>query len=87
VTGVRPSALNSVPRLFSYVKSPEKRRLEREMESYKRRQALKKRRLLALEAMSEAPERNDVRSATAMQRKNNEELNDEDNEGVTGEDN
>jgi len=43
------------------------------MEIYKRRQALKKQRFLALEAMFEAPERNDVRSATVMQRKNNEE--------------
>ena len=38
-----PLAPNSVPRLFSYVKSPEKRCLERDMERFYRRQALKKR--------------------------------------------
>ena len=96
VTGVRnkedPLAPNSVPRLFSYVKSPEKRRLEREMmESYKRRQALKKRRRLALDAMSKAPEKYNGRSATVMQQKNNEEpneeVNGESNEEVNGESN
>jgi len=95
VTDVRnkedPMAPNSVPRLFSYVKSPEKRHFEREMESYKRRQALKKRRRLALDAMSKAPEKNNGRSATVMQRKNNKEsnegVNEEDNEEVNGEDN
>ena len=61
------------------------------MESYKRRQALKKRRRLTLDAMSKAPEKNNGRSATVMQRKNNKEpnegVNEEDNEEVNGEDN
>ena len=71
VSGERSKNLlapNSVPRLFSYVKSPEKRRLETELETFKRRQALKKRRILA----AEVAEKGDRRSGTVTQQQGNE---------------
>ena len=67
---------NCVPRLFSYVKSPEKRRLEREMERFERRQAMLKKRHQILT-------KDDGGSATVVQQQDSEELDEEDSEELS----
>ena len=67
-------ALNCASRLFSYVKSPEKRCLEREMERFERRQAMLKKRHQILT-------KDDGGSATVVQQQqDSEELDEEDSE-------
>ena len=66
------------------MKSLEKRCLEREMERFQRRQALKKRRILNTGTMTKAYDRNSEGSATVMQQ-DDEESTEESNEELSEE--